>query len=198
MEKEFVVSYCIGNSLYLNITNRCYNKCIFCIRQTKTGVGYNLWLSKEPSVQEVLAAVPNPQDYQEIVFCGYGEPLCRLELVRSAAAELKKRGARIIRVNTNGQANLIYGRNIVPELAGLVDVISISLNAQDAATYVKLCQPVQGEQAYYSMLDFVKKCVGVIPRVILSVVAWPGVDLEACRSLAKKLGAEFRLRQPTH
>ncbi|GAB6157429.1 hypothetical protein JCM39194_06290 [Desulfotomaculum varum] len=197
MEKDFVVSYCIGNSLYLNITNRCFNKCVFCIRQTKTGVGYNLWLSKEPSVQEVLAAVANPQDYQEIVFCGYGEPLCRLELVRGVAAELKKRGARMIRVNTNGQANLLYGRNIVPELAGLVDVISISLNAQDAATYVKLCQPAQGEQAYYSMLDFAQKCVGVIPRVILSVVEWPGVDIEACRSLAGKLGAEFRLRQPT-
>ncbi|SHE37745.1 TatD family nuclease-associated radical SAM protein [Desulforamulus putei] len=197
MEREFIVSYPIGDSLYLNITNRCFNKCAFCIRQTKTGVGYNLWLSKEPSLPEVLDAVQDPRQYKEIVFCGYGEPLCRLELVREVAAELKKRGARSIRVNTNGQANSLYGRNVVPELAGLVDTMSISLNAQDAATYVKLCQPREGEKAYFSMLDFARKCVGVIPRVILSVVEWPGVDVEACRAIARDLGAEFRLRKPT-
>lgn len=197
MDRQFIVSYQIEDSLYLNITNHCANRCDFCIRRTKSGVGYNLWLSREPSLPEVLDAVKDPRPYKEIVFCGYGEPLSRLEMVREVSAELKKRGARSIRINTNGQANSLYGRNVVPELAGLIDTVSISLNAQDAATYVRLCQPREGEQAYFSMLDFVRKCVGVIPRVILSVVEWPGVDVEACRSIARELGAEFRLRKPT-
>ncbi|MEW6698396.1 MAG: TatD family nuclease-associated radical SAM protein [Bacillota bacterium] len=197
MDRQFIVSYQIGESLYLNITNRCLNKCAFCIRQTEKGVGYNLWLQKEPSLTEVLAAVKDPGQYKEIVFCGYGEPLSRLDIVKETSADLKRNGARSIRVNTNGQANSLYGRNIVPELTGLIDVISISLNAQNAVTYVKLCQPAEGEEAYYSMLNFARKCAGVIPRVILSVVEWPGVDVEACRSIARDLGAEFRLRKPT-
>ncbi|AEF94199.1 Radical SAM domain protein [Desulfotomaculum nigrificans CO-1-SRB] len=196
MDRQFIVSYQIQDSLYLNITNRCPNRCAFCIRQTATGIGYNLWLEKEPTVQEVLAAVKDPRQYQEIVFCGYGEPLSRLEIVKEVAAALKKQGAKSIRVNTNGQANLFYGRNIVPELANLVDTMSISLNAQDAATYVKICAPANGEEAYYSMLEFARKCVGVIPRVILSVVDWPGVDVPACQAIANELGAEFRLRKP--
>ncbi|AQS59116.1 TatD family nuclease-associated radical SAM protein [Desulforamulus ferrireducens] len=195
MDKDFTLSYQIGDALYLNITNRCSNNCAFCIRDTAEGVGYHLWLQKEPTAEEILATIENPSQYREIVFCGYGEPLCRLEIVKEVAAALKERGARSIRINTNGQANLFYGRNIVPDLAGLVDVISISLNAHNAATYVELCRPQQGEEAYYAMLNFAKKCVGVIPRVVLSVVEWPGVDVEACRAIARDLGAEFRLRK---
>lgn len=197
MDKDFTLSYQIGDALYLNITNRCSNNCAFCIRDTSEGVGYHLWLQKEPTAEEILATIENPSQYREIVFCGYGEPLCRLEIVKEVAAALKERGARSIRINTNGQANLFYGRNIVPDLAGLVDVISISLNAHNAATYVELCRPQQGEEAYYAMLNFAKKCVGVIPRVVLSVVEWPGVDVEACRAIARDLGTEFRLRKYT-
>lgn len=197
MDKDFTLSYQIGDALYLNITNRCSNNCAFCIRDTSEGVGYHLWLQKEPTAEEILATIENPSQYREIVFCGYGEPLCRLEIVKEVAAALKERGARSIRINTNGQANLYYGRNIVPDLVGLVDVISISLNAHNAATYVDICHPQQGEEAYYAMLNFAKKCVGVIPRVVLSVVEWPGVDVEACRAIARDLGTEFRLRKYT-
>ena len=196
MDRQFTISYLIGESLYLNITNRCSNGCAFCIRKTEKGVGYDLWLKEEPTADEVLAAVDEPQKYKEIVFCGYGEPLSQLEVLKKVAAALKQRGVRSIRVNTNGQANLYHSRNIVPELAGLVDIITISLNAQNAAAYVALCQPQKGEEAYYSLLDFARKCVGVIPRVILSVVEWPGIDVEACRQIARDLGVEFRVRKP--
>lgn len=197
MEKQFIVSYTIGDTLYLNITNTCTNKCDFCIRKTKAGVGYNLWLEKEPSVLEILESVNNPEQYKEIVFCGYGEPLSRLQVVKQVSAELKKRGAKSIRINTNGQANNLYGRNIMTELVGLIDTISISLNAHNAEKYVQICRPAEGENAFYALLDFARQCVGVIPRVILSVVEWPGVDVEACRKIAQDLKAEFRLRVPT-
>ncbi len=193
---EQIVAYTLGKNLYLNITNRCTNNCLFCIRHTVEGVGYDLWLKHEPSLEEVLAAVPDPTRYQEIVFCGYGEPLMRLELVRKAAEQLKQMGARI-RINTNGQANLIYGRNVVPELKDLVDTVCISLNAQSVARYVEICRPIYGEKAYQAVLDFACCCVGKIPRVVLSVVQWPGVDVERCREIARKLGGEFRLRRFT-
>ncbi|SHJ94441.1 TatD family nuclease-associated radical SAM protein [Desulforamulus aeronauticus] len=197
MDNTFTLCYQIGDALYLNITNRCSNRCAFCIRDTDNGVGYHLWLDKDPTAAEILNTIDNPAQYREIVFCGYGEPLSRLDVVKEVAAVLKERGARSIRVNTNGQANQYYGRNVVSDLVGLVDVISISLNAQNAVSYMELCHPQGGEEAYYAMLDFARKCVGVIPKVILSVVEWPGVDVEACRSIAKNLGAEFRLRKYT-
>ncbi len=199
MEKEINVAYTIDKSLYLNITNRCTNNCVFCIRRTKEGVGYDLWLPHEPDLQEILEAVEQPDKYKEIVFCGYGEPLVRVELVIDAAAELKKLGAKQIRINTNGQANLIHGRNVVPELAGLIDVMSISLNAHNASAYGELSQPIKfsAEEAYTAVLDFARECRKHIPKVILSVVKWPGVDLAACEKIAAELGVEFRVREFT-
>lgn len=197
MDKNFTLSYQIGDTLYLNITNRCTNRCAFCIRDTEEGVGYQLWLDREPTADEILTTVENPAQYREIVFCGYGEPLCRLDVVKEVASSLKRQGAQSIRINTNGQANQFYGRNIVPDLAGLVDVMSISLNAQNAVTYADICHPQEGEEAFYAMINFARKCVGVIPKVVLSVVEWPGVDVEACRTIASDLGAEFRLRKYT-
>ncbi|RKO67199.1 radical SAM protein [Desulfofundulus salinus] len=189
-----IVAYPLRQNLYLNITNRCTNNCLFCIRRTSEGVGYDLWLKQEPSPEEVLAAVQDPTCYQEIVFCGYGEPLMRLEVVREVSEQLKKRGTQI-RINTNGQANLVYQKNVVPELKNLVDTICISLNAQSADRYLEICRPIYGEKAYQAVLDFARCCVGQIPRVVLSVVEWPGVDVEKCREIARKLGAEFQLRR---
>lgn len=193
---EQVVAYILGDALYLNITNRCTNTCRFCIRHTVDGIGYDLWLKHEPSVEEVMRAVKDPTPYREVVFCGYGEPLMRLDLVKAASKLIKEKGGRI-RINTNGQANLVYGRNVVPELKGLVDTICISLNAQSAAQYVEICRPFNGEAAYEAVLDFSRRCIGQIPRVVLSVVQWPGVDVEKCWEIACEMGAEFRLRQFT-
>ncbi|WP_031513935.1 TatD family nuclease-associated radical SAM protein [Desulfofalx alkaliphila] len=197
MSNNNTVAYKLGNSLYLNVTNRCSNDCVFCIKKTNKGIGYDLTLSEEPSLQSLLNAVGDPLGYDEIVFCGYGEPLTRIELVIAASKELKRLGAKSIRINTNGQANLIHGKNVVPELAGLVDVVSISLNAQNATAYGELSQPlkVNPEEAFEAVLEFARECKKHIPRVVLSVVKWPGVDIAACGRIADDLGVDFRVRE---
>lgn len=188
------IAYPIRRSLYLNLTNRCTNACTFCIRQKTDFIkGHNLRLNREPDFDEVVTAIGDPSRYQEVVFCGYGEPLLRLELVKQVAAWLKERGARV-RLNTNGQGNLIHGRNIVPELAGLIDEVSVSLNAHDQATYDHICPSRFGEKAYPEVLAFVVECKrhGIVTA--FTVLDMPGVDLAACRELAKRLDVGIRIR----
>jgi TatD DNase family protein len=188
------IAYMIRNSLYLNITNQCSNRCSFCAKfDDFTVKGHNLLLDREPSFEEVMAAVGRRDGIDEVVFCGYGEPLIRLDLVKQVAGELKLRGFRV-RINTDGQANLVHGRNILPELAGLVDSISVSLNAPDAATYGQLCNTPFGESGFQAVCDFIREAKGFIPQVTASAVTVPGIAIEECRRLAEKLGAEFRVR----
>lgn len=190
---EQIITYEIDDRLYLNITNRCTNKCVFCIRDTRDGVGYNLWLKREPSPAEVIEAAGDVRGYSEVVFCGYGEPLLKYDLVREVAGELKARGA-MVRINTNGQASLLHNQNVARGLHGLVDTINISLNAHSPEKYMELCRPAFGEKAYPALLDFARECKKYIPGVVLSVVDWPGVDVDVCRKIASSLGAGFRLR----
>jgi TatD DNase family protein len=187
--------YPIRNSLYLNITNRCSNRCCFCAKNTSYVVkGHDLELAREPSAEELIQAVAEPQRYQEIVFCGFGEPLLRLETVKAVASELKKKGARV-RIDTDGQANLVYGRNVLPELQGLVDAISVSLNAETAEKYQHLCRSPFGEEGFRGLLDFIREAKKFIPEVVATVVEMPGVDVEACRRLAEdELGVKFKRR----
>jgi len=189
-----VFAYTIGHSIYLNITNRCTNDCVFCIRRTKEGLGYDLWLEREPGLDELMKAMGDARQYREVVFCGYGEPLIRANLVIEASRLLKRQGA-YIRIDTNGQAGLIHGRDIASELAGLVDAVSISMNAADSGQYVVLCRPQYGEKAYSALLEFAMQCRKYIPRVILSVVRWPGIDIERCREIARNMGADFKVRE---
>lgn len=189
------IAYRLRNSLYLNTTNRCTNTCTFCPKFANlTLKGHNLELDREPSFEDVMAAVGEPEGIDEVVFCGYGESLIRLDLVVRVARELKRRGYHI-RINTDGQASLVHGRNILPELAGLVDSLSVSLNAPDAATYVKLCNTPFGAAGFSGVCDFIREAVRHVPSVVASVVTVPGVDVEACRVLAASLGAEFRVRE---
>jgi TatD DNase family protein len=189
------IAYRIRNSLYLNITNCCSNRCSFCAKfDDFTVKGHNLLLDAEPSSAEVMAAIGQPAGIDEIVFCGYGEPLIRLDLVKQVAAELKGRGYSI-RINTDGQANLVHGRNILPELAGLVDSISISLNAPDADSYGQICNTPFGGAGFEAVCDFIREAQLHIPQVVASAVTVPGSDIEACRRLAESLGAEFRVRE---
>ncbi len=187
-------AYVIGDKLYLNLTNRCPNRCVFCIRESEQGVGYDLWLDEEPTAEEVLAAAGDVSAYREVVFCGYGEPLLRWEVVKEVARELKARYHAKIRINTNGLAEAVLQRKILPELEGLVDTISISLNAADAEEYERLCQPALGQEAFYHMLQFTRDSKIYIPRVVLSVVQIPGFDPEPARKIAEELGVEFRIR----
>jgi TatD DNase family protein len=188
------IAYVIRNSLYLNMTNRCTNSCTFCAKFSDFTVkGHQLCLQREPDLDEVLAAIGDPSSFDEVVFCGYGEPLLRLELVKEVASFLKSKNITV-RINTDGQANLVHGRNILPELAGLVDSISVSLNAPDAVTYQRICRSKFGEQGYVALKAFLVEAKKHIPSVTATAVTLPGIDIEACRRVADDLQVEFRAR----
>lgn len=190
----FLIAYPIGKNLYLNITNRCTNGCYFCVRNFAPGVAcYDLRLEKEPTAEEVIKEIGDPSPYREVVFCGFGEPLIRLDVVKEVASWLKEKGARI-RVNTNGLANLFHGRNILPELEGLVDAISISLNAENAERYYQICRPAFGIESYDALLDFIRESRKYISCVRVTVVDVPEVDIDRCREIAEKLEVDFRVR----
>jgi TatD DNase family protein len=188
------IAYQIRDSLYLNITNRCTNACSFCVKFRSDFVkGHRLRLSHEPTEEEIKGEIGDPSRFQEVVFCGYGEPLQRLAVVKNIARWVKERGGRV-RINTNGQANLIHKRDILPELKGIVDRISVSLDAQDEETYDKICRPAM-KNAYAEVLRFIRQAREYIPDVQATVVELEGVDVEKCRKIAAELGAAFRIRK---
>lgn len=193
--REETFGYTLRGRRYLNVSNRCNLRCRFCPRgrgefQLR---GYNLLLAREPDAQELVAAAGNPEHYEEIIYCGYGEPTMRLGAVLASARELHAEGARL-RLNTNGLANQYFGLDVTPELGGLFDTISVSLNAQDAATYAWHCRPKR-PGAFESMLDFVQRARDRVREVSLTAVRGvSGVDIDACRDLAHRLGVGFRER----
>ncbi len=195
-ELEPHIAYRIRNSLYLNITNRCNMACSFCPKHTDFEVkGYYLKLEDEPSVEEIFLAMGQPEQYEEIVFCGYGEPTKRLEVLKIIAKRMKEIGVKRVRLNTDGLANVLYGRNVLPELEGLIDAVSVSLNAPDAAAHERICPSKFGEESFAAVLDFVREAKKYIPEVVVSVVALPGLDLEACRRRAEELDVPLRVRE---
>jgi TatD family-associated radical SAM protein len=193
--KDQVLSYRIEDRLYINITNRCTCDCDFCIRNTKEGVGYDLWLDQEPSAKEIIVSLGDISNYSEIIFCGYGEPLIRLDTVKEVATYIKENSEIPVRINTNGHSDLINGPNSILELNGLVDRISISLNADNSESYQKICNSIYGLDSFEEIIKFTRSCKGIIPEISLSVVDWPGIDIEKCRKLAVDLGVDFRVRK---
>lgn len=195
VDQSTKIAYRIRDSLYLNITNRCTNACIFCAKFEDFVVkGHELQLDHEPDINELKTAIGDPTQYQEVVFCGYGEPLLRLDLIKEIAGWLKEKNIKV-RINTDGQANLVHGRNILPELSGLVDSVSVSLNAPDQATYQEICQSTFPDTGYQAVKDFLKLAKEHIPDVVASAVTYPGVDIDACRRVANEIGVEFRVRE---
>lgn len=194
--KKGVVAYSIRDSLYLNITNRCTNSCRFCpkFKGSYYVKGYDLKIEKEPTVEEIKEAIGEASSYREIVFCGFGEPLLRLDVVKEIAIWLKSKGVRV-RIDSDGLANLVYGRNILPELHGIVDSISVSLNAPDAETYIKLCPSEFKENAFNAVIEFLKEARKYIPEVTATVVSLPGIDIPACKKIADDLNVNFRVRE---
>ncbi len=189
------IVYKIRNNLYINMTNKCTNRCVFCLREEDPVVrGHNLGIDREPESPEILEVVGDPTQYDEVVFCGYGEPLLRLQQVKDAARALKAKGARI-RLNTNGLSSLIWKRSIVREIKGLVDVVSVSLNAATNEQYLELCKPVFGEEAFPALLEFIRECVREGIPTICTVVRHPDINIEACETLARSLGADFKVRK---
>ncbi len=188
------IVYKIRDNLYINLTSRCTNACEFCVKFDSDFVkGHNLRLDREPSEEEIIQAIGDPKAYSEVVFCGLGEPTLRLEAIKRVAQWVKSQGGRV-RLNTNGLGNVINERDIVPELVGLVDALSISLNAQDAETYNRLCNP-NFKDAFEEVLDFIKKAVQTIGDVTLTVVETEGVDIAKCRDIANRYKAGFRVRK---
>ncbi len=194
------IAYKFQGSLYVNLTNRCTNKCRFCIRFTPSGVDLiDLWLEHEPSVEEIKEALIKAdfESYGEVVFCGYGEPLLRADAVLEVCRFIKAANSGIkTRVNTNGHANRFAGRDITPEMEGLIDTVSISLNAETAEKYHEICVCDYGEEGFYDMLDFAKAAKKHLPEVILSVVDVIGEDaIEKCIKIAEDIGVTYRVRE---
>lgn len=191
------IAYPIRKSLYLNITNRCTLACSFCpkISGDFEVKGHNLKLAQEPNVEDVFRAIDDHNGFDEIVFCGFGEPTQRIELLKIIAKQIKDRLNAKIRLDTDGLANLVHERDVLPELAGLIDSISISMNAPDPQAYVKTCPSKYGEEAFYAMLSFLEKAKEFIPEVTATAVSIPEMDVEACKKLAKEMGVNFRLRK---
>jgi TatD family-associated radical SAM protein len=193
--REEVIGYTLHGNRYLNITSRCTLRCRFCPKFNKRWdvQSYNLRLHHEPSVDEILDAVGDPAEFNEVVFCGLGEPTLRLDVLLEVAERLKHRDARV-RLNTDGLANLAYGEDVTPRLAGRVDAVSVSLNAQDEATYVFHCRPrLRG--SFGAVLAFIRGARRYVPEVAVSAIdGLPGVDIRACARLAAELGVGFRRR----
>ena len=195
MQKAMTIAYAVGRNLYLNITNRCPCACTFCIRTMCDGAYGSdpLWLEHEPSMEEIRAALDKEDlsQYEEVVFCGYGEPTERLDILCETAKLLKSRGVKTIRINTNGLSDLIHGRKTAADLKGLVDIVSVSLNAGTEAEYLKVTRPKYGAAAYPAMQQFALDCKQYVPQVMFSVVdILPQPELDAAQQLAEGSGTQ--------
>ncbi|MFI3299862.1 MAG: TatD family nuclease-associated radical SAM protein [Candidatus Gastranaerophilales bacterium] len=195
-----VLVYELENKIYINLTNRCTNDCIFCLRNDKDDVcGKTLWLDDENfTAEEVIAQLAGFKMSDEVIFCGYGEPLLKYEILRDVAKYLKNNHPDIkIRVNTNGHGNFVNKKNILPELKNLVDKFSVSLNASNSKEYDELSQP-KFENAFEIVKDFIKTCSNEGFEVATSIVdGFKGqkLDIEKCEKISNELGAKLRVRE---
>lgn len=195
------ITYEVKNGLYLNITNRCPCSCTFCIRNNDDHVYGSdpLWLDHEPSVSEICDAIDQKDlaSYEEVVFCGYGEPSERLDALLEVAAYIKKKSPIRIRVNTNGLSDLIHGEKTAPKLKGLIDVVSISLNATNPEDYLKMVRPKFGIGSFDAMLSFAKDCTAYVPDVVMTIVDTVTTKEEQEKSLqiCNDLSVRLRIRE---
>ena len=197
-----LITYPLKTGLYVNLTNRCPCACEFCLRKNASGVfgTDSLWLEREPTVEEVVASIDarDMSAYDEVVFCGYGEPTERLDDLLAVARHVKAKypGCRV-RVNTNGLADLIHGARTAPKLEGLVDTVSVSLNTPDPVEYEKICHPKFGAGSWQAMVDFAKDCRAFVPDVVMTVVDAPVTSPEKqaeCRRITESIGVRLRVR----
>lgn len=198
--KDITITYTVGDSLYVNTTNRCSNSCDFCVRSHGEALYGDLWIDHEPTKEEILADIERrePEKFPELVFCGYGEPTERQDDIVWVMRELKKKHPNLkIRINTNGQADLINGRDTTPELEGLVDTLSISLNCASAESYQKVCHSEFGEKAFDALIDYARRAKKYVPKVVFSVVrgSIPDSDIDICQKIADDAGVTLRVRE---
>ncbi|MCR5260564.1 MAG: TatD family nuclease-associated radical SAM protein [Candidatus Gastranaerophilales bacterium] len=197
--------YTLEGKIYINLTNKCTNRCVFCIRNSSDIIeGKNLWLSNEKfSADDVISqfehVLSENKTAKEVVFCGFGEPLIKFDMFCEVSAYIKKNYPDIkIRVNTNGQANLIHKKDIIPELSKHADAVSISLNGENKEVYNTVSQPADKENSYKAVKDFIKECVEKKINTTATVVSGcdkAPVNTEECKKIADSLGAAFRVRE---
>lgn len=201
MRKSMCITYVVENNLYVNITNKCSNRCDFCIRNNGDGAYGSdpLWLLREPTREEILESIfsHNILDFDELVFCGYGEPTYRLDDAVYVARSVKEKYPDTrIRINTNGQSDLILGRNTAPDYEGAFDIVSISLNTPTREKYQALCHSVYGEDAFDALLTFAGNVKEYVPFVLLSAVkeTLNSEEISLCEKICRDLGVTLRLR----
>lgn len=195
-DPQSCIGYALHGSRYLNITNRCTLRCAFCPKFNGSWdvQGYDLRLrGTEPEAEEIVAAVGDPDEIEEVVFCGLGEPTLRLYTLLDVASRLRGKVPRV-RLNTDGLASLVYGRDVTPDFEDVFQAISVSLNAQNEEIYNRHCRPLLPD-SYRGLLDFVAHAREFVPEVTLTAIdGLPGVDIDACRRIADGLGVNFRRR----
>ena len=201
MKKSMCITYIVEGKLYVNITNKCSNRCEFCIRNNGDGAygSDSLWLEREPSRAEILTSIFSHDltAFPELVFCGYGEPTYRLDDAVYVAKMVKEKHPEIkIRINTNGQSDLILGRKTAPDFEGAFDIVSISLNTPSAEKYQRLCHSIYGETAFDALLRFAGEVKNYVPSVLLSAVkeTLTSEEIELCKQICTDLGVTLRLR----
>ena len=194
------ITYPVYNGIYVNMTNRCPCACTFCLRKQSDHVygSDSLWLEREPTVEEVCESIDkwDLSKYSEIVFCGYGEPTMRLDDLLKVAAYIKSKSNISVRINTNGLGDLIAGEKVAHKLQGLIDTVSVSLNATNKEDYFKLVRPKFGIDSYDAMLSFTKDCTKYVPNVTMTVVdeVTSKEEQEKSREICESLGAKLRVR----
>jgi TatD family-associated radical SAM protein len=195
------IVYRYGRTYYINMTNRCPCKCVFCVRNGTRSLGDAecLWLDREPTPEEIVAELASRDlsESKEVVFCGYGEPTERLDDLIVTAKMIKERLGKDVRLDTNGLGDLINGRDIVPELAECVDRVSVSLNASSPEEYLEITRSRFGIGSYDAVLEFISKCRGSIPGVAVSIVGGsiPPESERKCFEIAERLGVPIRVRR---
>lgn len=201
MEKRMTITYEVGNGLYLNITNKCPCNCTFCIRNNGDGAYGSdpLWLEHQPSASEVVEAIKKVDlsKYSEVVFCGYGEPTCELEILKTAAKYIRSVSDIPIRINTNGLSDLINKRDTSKEFEGIADTISISLNASESEAYNAVTRPsFKDKNCFEEMLSFASRVKDYVPNTVLTVVDVIGEEeIEKSRKIADSIGIKLRVRE---
>ena len=200
MKKEMTIVYRYNTNLYINLTNRCSSSCVFCLRQTRDRMddSGSLWLEHEPTFEEVKQALlnVNMDEYDEVVFCGFGEPTEAFDVLLQVADFIKEKWNKPTRLNTNGQGNLINGRDITPDLKGRIDTVSISLNNPDPVKYQEIVRSIYGVESFDAMLQFAKSAGKYVGKVILSTVdtTISHEEEDECRKICEELGVTYKIR----
>lgn len=194
------IVYRYGNTYYINMTNRCPCRCVFCVRDCKPRLGDadSLWLTKEPTVEEIMDELRSKDlsCTDEIVFCGYGEPTERFDDLKRIAGMIHSELGKKVRLDTNGLGCLVNGRDIVSEMVGLIDAVSISLNAPEPEEYLEITRSRFGVISHNEVVSFIRRCTSIMEDVTVSVVGGSitSESEKKCAIMAKEMGVYFRVR----